>query len=105
MLEFERLHKSCLEERRGLLLSCMDEVAIVLAPLNAIDNNKNILIFWGYCIASSFSATLFDHGQLPLILDLDETVVMGHSTHTMKQKMASLEQEIKRAHSGHAFCD
>lgn len=61
------------------------------------EDNKAVLLFWGYCLPggmTSFSAKLFQNGQLPLILDLDETLVMGYSQHTLSQRITSLEKDM-----------
>ena len=52
--------------------------------------------FWGYIVHDGVSVTTsrwIDKSQLPVVLDLDETLLVAHSVSQLRVEIARLNQE------------
>ncbi len=61
------------------------------------DTNQHACTFWGFYSsidAPKRAATMIAHGQMPLIFDLDETLLVAFSFRSLDKKVRALKEEL-----------
>ncbi|GMH39886.1 hypothetical protein BSKO_07790 [Bryopsis sp. KO-2023] len=96
-----KLHQELLENHRVLVVAMGEDTEIVLAPVNGKKGSGEHSgpRFWGYVLirgALAIGADLLDTGRVLVVLDLDETLVLAHTQHSLANRVATLRDEIPK---------
>eukprot|EP00210_Caulerpa_lentillifera_P006375 g6090.t1 len=75
-----------------------EDTELFLAPVRSLTmNNKDELEFWGYAAmrgAVAHVTEMLDTGRIPLVFDLDETLVLAHTIFSLRSRETQLAAEI-----------
>lgn len=93
--ELAQLHQSFLEGNQCLVVAMGEDTELFLAPVKSTGTEE--LVFWGYAVmrgAVAHVTEMLDTGRIPLVFDLDETLVLAHTIFSLRTRESQLSAEI-----------
>lgn len=96
------LHTKCSHDNTAAVCTIVDGCNLVLAP---IPTGKQQAVFWGFCLgagALQLGATFLEASRIPVVFDLDETLLVAYSLHTLDVRLAKLYEGRSNSEKGRA---
>lgn len=93
--ELAQLHGNFLEGNQCLVVAMGEDTELFLAPVKSSKTEE--LVFWGYAVmrgAVAHVTEMLDQGRIPLVFDLDETLVLAHTIFSLRTRESQLLAEI-----------
>eukprot|EP00210_Caulerpa_lentillifera_P007533 g7196.t1 len=98
--ELVKLHQVSLERNRCFVVAMSEDTELFLLPIQSKfnqDKNSSELIFWGYTVmrgAVTHVTEMLKTCKIPLVFDLDETLVLANSLSSLTTRKKQLSSKI-----------
>lgn len=111
--EMSKLHSEFLEGNQCLVVAMGEDTEVFLVPIKTnnsnyrlrflldlrfvLDQDSKECVFWAYAAmrgAVAHVTEMVDTGRIPLIFDLDETLVLAHTIFSLRNRAVQLSNEI-----------
>ncbi|KAK9817895.1 hypothetical protein WJX72_003895 [[Myrmecia] bisecta] len=94
------LHAECLVEQKAAVVvleqAGVQPWELMLVPVNVTQGIQSIPAFWGFSVgekAAIVTSELLAASRLPLVFDLDETLLVAYSAHSLENRLEALRMQ------------